>query len=316
METQLTHKPIDFHGKGSRLFSIQIINLLLTAITLGFYYPWARAAKMQYMYSQTEFFGNRFQFHGTGKEMFKGYIKALCILLVLFIVLFAGTLHYINPFIGLVIFYTGIILVTPLAIYGAVKYRTSRSSWRGIHFGYRGTRRNLFNKYYKGIVLSLITFGLYSPWFINNLRKEVINNIRLGNVQFKYTGEGKKLFFIYLKGILLLLPTFGLYQFWLKKNTINYLINNIEMEQNGEVLKFQSRLTAGAIFETAIINALIIVFTFGLGTPWAIIRETKMIISHMDFAGVFNAETVAQTETEYKNATGDDLTDMLDLNVI
>ena len=38
-----TQLPISFTGSGSEYFRIWIVNLLLTFVTLGLYYPWAKA---------------------------------------------------------------------------------------------------------------------------------------------------------------------------------------------------------------------------------------------------------------------------------
>ena len=44
---------ISFKGNGSEYFTIVIVNWLLTVITIGLYYPWAKARKLQYLYSAT-----------------------------------------------------------------------------------------------------------------------------------------------------------------------------------------------------------------------------------------------------------------------
>ena len=95
MEESNSVKPpfrFKFHGSGGTLFGIVFINTILTFVTLGFYYPWARAKLLKYLYSETEFNGNRFEFHGTGKEMFKGFLKVIAILIVVYIVAFGGAL--------------------------------------------------------------------------------------------------------------------------------------------------------------------------------------------------------------------------------
>ena len=86
METSSSYQQpfkLDFHGKGSEFFGIIIVNWLLTVITLGFYYPWAKAKQLKYLYSATSFNNDRFQFSGTGNEMFIGFIKTLLIMIVL-----------------------------------------------------------------------------------------------------------------------------------------------------------------------------------------------------------------------------------------
>ena len=77
----ITKEPrsLKFYGKGGALFGILIANFFLTIITLGLYYPWAKARKMKYLYAETELDNSRFNFHGTGQEMFKGFIKAIAI---------------------------------------------------------------------------------------------------------------------------------------------------------------------------------------------------------------------------------------------
>ena len=64
-----------FHGEGGSLFGIHIVNVLLTLLTLGIYYFWGKVKVRRYLYSQAEFDGDRFAFHGTGKELFFGWLK-------------------------------------------------------------------------------------------------------------------------------------------------------------------------------------------------------------------------------------------------
>jgi len=71
--------PIHFHGRGGSLFGIQIVNLFLSLITLGVYSFWGRVKVRNYMMSQTEFAGDRCAYHGTGRELFIGWLKAMAI---------------------------------------------------------------------------------------------------------------------------------------------------------------------------------------------------------------------------------------------
>ena len=84
-ETREFRKLLKFEGDHSTLVGLRILNNILKAITLGLYYPWARASVLDYMYGETEYMGTRFVFHGTGKEMFRGFIKAVGILVSLYV---------------------------------------------------------------------------------------------------------------------------------------------------------------------------------------------------------------------------------------
>lgn len=50
---QAHHVPIEFTGSGSEYFRIWIVNLLLTLVTLGIYYPWAKVRRLRYFYGNT-----------------------------------------------------------------------------------------------------------------------------------------------------------------------------------------------------------------------------------------------------------------------
>ena len=67
MENTQFKKLLKFNGDHGRLIGLRIMNNILTVITLGFYYPWAKTAYLKYLYGETEFMESRFTFHGTGK---------------------------------------------------------------------------------------------------------------------------------------------------------------------------------------------------------------------------------------------------------
>jgi uncharacterized membrane protein YjgN (DUF898 family) len=71
--------PLSFQGNGGTLFGIQIVNLLLIIVTLGIYYFWAKTRVRVYTWSQVDFNGDRFSYHGTAKEVLIGWLKALVI---------------------------------------------------------------------------------------------------------------------------------------------------------------------------------------------------------------------------------------------
>jgi len=199
------HTPwsLSFYGEGSKYFVIRLINAILQVISFNFYYPWAKAAKLDYLYEQTEFAGSRFKFHGTGKEMFIGYLKMLVIIIIIYSSFWFAKANE-QIILGTLLLYGGVILVYPLAIHGTAKYRLSRSSWRGIFFGYRGELGELFAKFFIGILVSVFTLGIYWSWVEVDLRKYITKNIRFGSVEFDFVGKGVDLFLIKLKYIILI----------------------------------------------------------------------------------------------------------------
>ena len=58
---------LSFEGNGAELFGILMKNFFLNLLTLGIYYPWAKAKQLSYYYGSSRIHGSDFQFHGTGR---------------------------------------------------------------------------------------------------------------------------------------------------------------------------------------------------------------------------------------------------------
>lgn len=258
---------LSFHGKGLEYFKIQIVNTILCILTLSLYYPWAKERSLKYLYNKSAFEYTPFLFTGTGKEMFKGYVRALAILVVLYGVVFYLGLNDMTGLAFLVL-YGGILALLPLAIHGSYRYRMAKSSWKGIRFGYTGDRGVLVAKFFKGLFLTIVTLGFYSAWFAMDLRRYLLSNIKIGNARFVYNGGGSDYFFLNVKGYFLTVFTLGIYSFWWQKNQFEFFVNNLRIEQENDAVFFQSKATGGGFAELMIVNFLILVFTLGLGFPW------------------------------------------------
>ena len=313
--SKIKNYSLDFHGKGTAYFGIIIINWLLTVLTLGIYYPWAKEKKLKYLYGETTLNGSPFEFHGTGKEMFMGFIKALGIFIVLYGILL-GFLAMDMMGTGLLLFYLGFFAILPIAIHGSYKYRMSRTSWRGIRFGYRGNRNELIKNFFKWLGLTLITFGIYGAWMNVNLRKYLISNIRFGDIEMDYNAEGSDLLILNIKGYFLSIFTLGIYMFWWQKELIEFYINNLTMHKEEESIEFETSVEGGEILVLSIVNMFILMFTLGLGYAWVEMRIMKYITSNIHLQGTIDLDNINQTEAIYKDATGEDIEDMLDMDFV
>ncbi len=311
-------RQFSFTGKGIDLFKIYIVNWLLTIITLGMYYPWAKTALLKYNYQHTFFDGSPFEFHGTGMEIFKGFIKVVLYAIVVYAILFSVQLSGNQSLILFSLFAIYIITLAliPFAIHGSLRYRSSRSSWRGIHFGYRGELKAFVKLYLTGLFFTLITFGIYGAWFVNDLRKYAIGNMRFGNIKFEYTGEGTQYFWLNFKGYILTILTVGIYGFWWLMQNFNYFVENVYAEQNGKSLPIRSTAKGSDFLVLSLVNMLLLVFTLGLALPWVIVRTMNFYTSNIWVQGDFDGNSLLQTEENYKDATGEDMADYLDLNLI
>jgi len=310
-----TNYKLEFNGKGNDFFSVIIVNWLLTILTLGIYYPWAKARKLQFLYGETSLNGDSFSFHGTGKEMFKGFVKALLIITVLYSVFFLF-IYLKTPFLGIAILYLGILAILPFAIHGSYRYRMSRTSWRGIRFGYRGDRNEFTLSFFKWLFFTIISFGIYGSWMSINMRNYLLGNIRFGDVEFNSEGDGGDYFLLNLKGYFLTVFTLGIYGFWWQKELFEYYINNLSLNKGKEEIALNSTVTGGGFFKLAIVNILIIIGTLGIGYAWVVTRTMKYIFDNIELEGNIDLNLLTQTEENYKDATGEDISDFLDMDFV
>ena len=315
-KTDMRNYSSSFRGKGSEFFGVVVINWLLTVITLGLYYPWAKERTLKYLYANTYLENDRFQFSGTGKEMFVGFIKVFGMFLFLYLAfLFAAqSQNAALSVIILLLFYAFILGIIPFAIHGFYKYRMSRTSWRGIRFGYRGDRSTLVKMYFRDLFLTILTFGIYSSWMTIHLRNYTLSNVKFGSASFKHHANGDDYFFLNLKGVILTYITLGIYGFWFQRDIINFYFDHLSLHHNDKKVKFKSHLSAGDIFELLIINLIIIVFTLGLGYAFAEVRTLTTMFSKLQIYGDIDLDAIQQTEAEYKNAFGDEALDVMDLS--
>jgi uncharacterized membrane protein YjgN (DUF898 family) len=306
---------LTFHGTGGKLFAIQIVNILLTIVTLGLYYPWAKAASMRYVMGETEFAESRFAFLGTGNEMFRGFIVGILIVGVVYGSFF-GLAYLGYPIVGFLILVAALIFLVPFAIHSSMRYRTSRTTWRGIHFGYRGDLKELFAISLKGTLLTVVTFGIYGAWYAMDLRSYVLSHVRMGSVELRYKGNGGDYLWMNMAGYFLSIITLGIYSFWWMRDMFNYYVNNLWLVQGDHVVRLKSKATGGGFFGLFALNFFLIILTLGLATPWVIVRTLHFTFENVEFLGELDLDNIQQTEADYKNATGDDLSSMLDVGMV
>lgn len=313
---------VQYNGDFGSLFKIYIVNVLLTIVTLGFYYPWAKVKLLRYHYGETQMNGSPFVFHGTGKEVFRGFIKALLIFGAWYAVFFAISFYGESggdPFLfifGILIWELVLVLIIPLALVGSLKYRLSRSSWRGIHLSYSGTVKSMYKVMIKGVLLSIVTLGFYLPWFYVAIRKEILKNTKFGNVSFDFKGKGGDLIMVMFVGGLLSVLTLYIYTFQFQANVMNFYIDNIHIKKGEEKASFYGTISGWGLFKLWTGNLLIVLITLGLGAPYALIRTMKFYTKNFQIEGSIDFDSIEQGELIEADATGDSFLDAFEMDII
>lgn len=303
---------LKFHGDGGNLFLIHLVNLCLTAVTFGIYHFWAKVKVRQYLFSHLEFQGERFSYHGNGKELFIGWIKAFGIFFGLGLVngLVMLTKNEALMAVSMLVFYGVVLCIIPFAIVGSRKYLLSRTALMGIRFSFRGDPKELVKFFVPQALLTAVTFGLYAPFFQAKLQNWMMNHSFYGNTAFKSNVDGKELFKDFIIAVVLHIPTFGLIWMWYMAKQQRLYAAKLTFAGG----RFESDVTGGGMFKLMVMNMLILGCTGGLGFPFVAVRNMEFMCKHLALKGHVDFAAIKQ-EAKLASATGDGFAEALDLDV-
>ncbi len=340
-----------FSGTGGSLFGMFTMNTLLTLLTFGVYSFWGRVKIRRYLHSQTRFAGARLAFHGTGGELFKGWMKAMAIFGIPYTALnYAGALQSNAALQWGVNIVAGLLLLCflPIAIVGSHRYRMSRTTWRGIYFSFRHSAKNFIILYLKGTLFSILTLGIYYPVFDNAKRAFLSSGTHFGSRAFGFTGEGKELGNIYFKAFRVLIlglvtaevvllatsflsgkvdPTHVIdIVFWTTVGIVSMVVpfvlgvwfwfqaarqRYMWSHTTFGSARFQATMTGRDLLELKLTNLILLVFTLGLAWPWVQTRNLQFLYYHVGLQGPLNLKQVVQ-EANTASPMGEELAGFFD----
>jgi uncharacterized membrane protein YjgN (DUF898 family) len=304
-------RQLSLKGTGGELFGIQLVNTFLTIVTLGIYKFWGKTKVRNYLWSQTELEGERFVYHGTGKELLLGFSKVMLIFVlpVLLLSLMSRIMgqNIILRIVTPVLTFVLVMAIVPLAYVGFRRYLLSRTSWRGIRFSFRGQVKDFAAIFLGGGLLTAITLGLYYPFFDARRQAFMVKHSFFGNCPFQFDGNGRELFKPFLVALILFLPTLGLSWVWFMAARQRYFWDHTCLDE----VRFRYTATGGQLLGLYLTNFLLLIVTLGLAWSWVVVRSIGFTFSYLILEGDMDLAKVRQ-EAQIASATGDALADALD----
>lgn len=246
-----------FHGNGGELFSILIVQGLLSIITLGIYIPWAMVRYYKYMTEKTTLDGKSFAFEGTGGEVF--------------------SLYFVQELLTLIT--AGI--YAPVANLKITEYFTKNISCGKKKFEFDANNACDFwiLLFVQGILMG-ITLGIYTPWAIVKIRKNILERTSYDGEKFDFTAKGGELFSLLLIQGILTAITLGIYSPWAMAKIYNYIIGNISYGDNAI---FTLELQGGDLFSIYFLHGIILTcITLGIYYPWFIVKFSEYFMDKME----------------------------------
>ncbi len=246
--------------------------------------------------------------------MLRGFLIAYFILLVFFL---GPRFLFTDPkfVVGfLIAFYILIIFLVPFAMFASWRYRMSRTSWRGIFFSFRGNLGEFYKLYFKNVFFVIITFGIYGAWMRVKLQKYLFKHTKLGDVEFDFKGDGADLFGITLMFGLLMYITFFLYTPAYLKNRFNFTVDNTLIGRGEQRFSLKSVLNNKTAYKVYVTNFFLLIITLGFYFPWAKINIRRMQADNILLPSAIDFDKIEQDADNYKDAAGDEILDILDMD--
>jgi uncharacterized membrane protein YjgN (DUF898 family) len=204
-----------YDGKLGELYGIFIKNVLLQILTLGIYRFWATTNNRRYIWSRMRFQDERFEYTGTGGELFKGFLLAIAIIfgaglcaVVLSVVVRAVTRSAALASLPILVLYLAIAVIAAGAFFSAQRYRLSRTQWCGIRGGMTGSSWAYGVRAFLFGLLSVVTLGQMAPWTSMRLAERRINASSFGSLPFHFEGRARAVYGVFVGtfiGVLVLL---------------------------------------------------------------------------------------------------------------
>ena len=334
-----TFTPLEFTGKATEYFGIWITNILLSIITLGIYSAWAKVRTKKYFAHHTLIAESSFDYHAKPLSILKSRIIALVLYFIY------GLVSQASPLLGFILLAL-VFFATPWIILQSMRFNLHNTSHRGLRFNFVGKLGEAVKIYIFYTALIIFTLGLILPFLNYRSRSFAINNTCFGLSRFQAQLTARSFYLTYLKlagwmilvavasaALLGLAYTVGLgfnlsalTSFlpllllivvivgpgaYLKASLGKLVYNSTQLEN----FSFECDWRARDLIWIYGSNFLLIVLSFGLLIPWAKIRSTNYLVSHMAIMGDTNFDHFVAGKIEQLAATGQEIGEFFDVDL-
>ncbi|MCP4503556.1 MAG: DUF898 domain-containing protein [Deltaproteobacteria bacterium] len=290
-----------FSGNTAEYFRIWAVNICLTLVTFGLYSSWAKVRNQQYFARHTSIGEHSFDYHGDPLAIFKGRLVMGTFFALLMLSQSYSPVLYLLLILALVV-------ASPWLIVKAMAFHTRNHSYRNVRFSFRGSVSGAYLVSLKGFLAYFFTLGLGLPYWQYTQTEFIVENVQFGDQKFRFKTPIADYFIafvlmiacyvpamtvlicsviggvfggglpnglgeiIMVGGILLGYALMLLPVAFMKARMANLLYNGMEV---GEHTFLESSQVTLELLKLYLVNAVAVVFTFGLATPWVKVRMAR-----------------------------------------
>ena len=180
-----------------RMLWIGFYTLIFNILTLTLFRFWGRTHFRRQLWSDTTVNGEAFEYTGTGKELFIGFLIAIfTVMLPTFGTVFLAQLFLgeVGAALAILVIYLVLFWLIGVAIFLARRYIISRTRYRGIRFEQRGSPTEYGLRAFGYGFLTSITLGWFGPAARIRLSKYMWSQAYFGDkkISFEDTPEAMK----------------------------------------------------------------------------------------------------------------------------
>ncbi len=181
----------EFDGRAGEYFSIWIVNLALSIVTLGIYSAWAKVRSEKYFYGNTRLAGVPFEYLAKPWPILKGRIIAVT-LFVAYVLASQYSLVWQLVLVGV------ILVATPWLIVRGLAFRARYSSWRGLVFRFIPDYGEAYIRFLLLLLPMLLTLGMLYPWVQGKQKQFIVEHHRFGGQAFRFLVSPGRFYIPYL----------------------------------------------------------------------------------------------------------------------
>ena len=320
----LAHR-VAVEARFGELYVLFMRNLLLSIGSLSLYRFWGRARIRRYLWSRVSLAGDSFEYAGTGRELFRGFLAAL--VMVGFPLIAFGLFSDLPGEVLILVVFLVFWLLRHFAKFGAHRYRMSRTHWRGIAGSVDGSA---FKYGLLGIGLDLLlvlSLGWSKPWGDTVLLNYRIRRSWVGTVKAESALTIRGIYGRYAASWLLVGAGFGFVSYLIAENaetvasfdmlfletvllylvlpviwTLGMGIYNIALLRNAVRattlggLRFTLDVSGWQLARFRLANYFILIGTAGLGLAYVLLRQVRFAARHLTIMGPVECFVLAQRQ--------------------
>lgn len=346
---------LEFIGSSREYFRIWAVNLCLTLLTLGIFSAWAKVRKKRYFYSHTILDGTPFQYLGQPLPILRGRLIGAALFAVYYVSshFLTSLLPYVFALGAVLAPWVIVRSAAFKARYSAFRNMTFRfegnywetlkivSAWGLVPAIIIGMMFNWWKiTWIEGALFAIA--GLLFPWWISRLKNFIAGHTAYGGKNGQLSTTGGDFLSIYFSAgiffvLIIIAAGLSLSVFHIPKNSAYYIIlfsiptyagyalayayvqahtsNLVWNETTLGPLRFRSTLRGLPLAKYYLTNALAIIASAGLLTPWAVIRTMKYRADNLNVFLAGELTDYSGNDSSAVSATGAELGEFFDMDL-